>query len=502
MKPEDLSDAMSYLDDEIIENAEKSRIKQKRNKKRWIKWVAVAACFCLVVVGVAGHFNRIPPDNGGFGGNPNATKNNSPIVNFLSYKISEAEYPETVEYPQDDNFMGLGGVDWENFSTAMDNWQKSDETRLQQRVDVENYASFLTTSTKNFFSGNKDNLIYSPINVYLALSMLAETTDNNTRNQILDLLGTDSVETLRTNANKLWLSNYIDDGVTTSVLANSVWLDKDIEYNKSTLDVLAENYFASSFKGEMGSDGYNKALQNWLDNQTGGLLKNEASKMEFSDQTVLGLASTVYFKARWDTEFNEVNTKPDTFNGRNGAQTVDFMNHTISSDFYTDNNYSAYAMQFSNYSSKMWLILPNEGITPETLIENGDIDPILTGGKPKNVHEYIKVNISMPKFDVSSSLDLKGNLKKLGVTDVFELGKADFSPAFNGSAYVSQIQHSARVTVDEEGCTAAAFTVIAVDGTAEPKNDEVNFILDRPFIFVITADDSTPLFVGTVNNVK
>ncbi len=501
MKPEKLSDAIGMLDDKIVESAEEIR-KNKKKKHGWVKFVALAACFCLVVVGIAGHFNRIPPDNGGFGTNPNVTnKNNAPTVNFLSYKINEAKYPETVDYPQEEKFMNLVDLDWESYGKAFDAWHESDEARLKNRLDVSNYSSFLTTSTKNFFKGNKDNLVYSPVNVYLALSMLAETTGNNTRSQILDLLGTDSVEALRNNANKLWLSNYMDDGATTNILANSVWLSEDIEYNKSTLDTLAENYYASSFKGKMGSDGYNKTLQKWLNDQTGGLLKDEASEIEFSDKTLLGLASTVYFKARWDSEFNKINTQPDTFYGKDSKQTIDFMNQTSSNNYYYDDNYSAVAMSFTNASSRMWLILPDEDTTPEALIQNGDIDPILTGSRPKNVKEYTLVKLSMPKFDVSSSLDLRQNLKQLGVTDVFDDNKADFSPTFNSPAYLSMIQHSARVTVDEEGCTAAAFTAMTMDSTAVPA-DIVDFKLNRPFIFVITADDSTPLFIGVVNSIK
>ncbi len=495
MKPEKLSDAIGLLDDKIIESAEESR-KTKKKNKQWIKWVAVAACFCLVIVGVAGHFGRIPPDNGGFGTNPNVN-NNPPVVNFLSHKISEAKYPETVDYPQE-NMLNLN---FESYSKALDEWHEFDEARLGNRLDIKNYSSFLTTSTKIFFKGNKDNLVYSPVNVYLALSMLAETTGNNSRAQILDLLGTDSIESIRNNANKLWLSNYMDDGVTTNILANSVWLNEDMEYNKSTLDILAEKYYASSFKGKMGSNGYNKALQKWLNDQTGGLLKEEALQVEFNDNTILGLASTVYFKARWDSEFNEINTAPDIFNGKNGKQTVDFMNQTSANDYYYDDNYSAVAMCFTNRSAKMWLILPDEDTTPEKLIQSGDVDPILTGSKPKNCKPYALINLAMPKFDVSSTLDLRQNLKQLGVTDVFDDEKADFSPTFNSAAYVSMMQHSARVTVDEEGCTAAAFTVVGVDGMAEPK-DIIDFRLDRPFIFVVTADDSTPLFVGIVNNVQ
>ena len=492
MKPENLIDAIGLLDDKIIEAAQDSR-KVKKKKRGWVKFIAIAACFCIIVAGVAGHFGNIPPDNGGFDPTP-------PAVNFLSYKINEAVYPETFDYPQEEQFMHLVDIDWESYSDALDKWYERDEARLGNRLSIDNYSSFLLSSTKNFFKGNTDNLVYSPLNVYLALSMLAETTGSNTRSQILELLGADSIEAVRNNANKLWLSNYIDDGVTTNVLANSVWLSEDMEYNKNTLDILAENYYASSFRGKMGSAGYNKALQEWLSDQTGGLLKKEASEVEFTNNTVLGLASTVYFKARWNSEFNEINTEPDTFNGKDGKQTIDFMNQTSSNDYYYDDNYSAVAMNFTNLSSKMWLILPDEGTTPEKLIADGDIDPILTGGKPANVKSYSLVRLSMPKFDVSSSLDLRKNLRQLGVTDVFDDAKADFSPTFSSSAYVSMMQHSARVTVDEEGCTAAAFTVITEDSSAAPENI-IDFKLDRPFIFVITADNSTPLFVGIVNNV-
>jgi len=33
-----------------------------------------------------------------------------------------------------------------------------------------------------------------------------------------------------------------------------------------------------------------------------------------------------------------------------------------------------------------------------------------------------------------------------------------------------------------------------------PPSSRVNFVLDRPFVFVITGIDGLPLFVGTVNN--
>ena len=114
-----------------------------------------------------------------------------------------------------------------------------------------------------------------------------------------------------------------------------------------------------------------------------------------------------------------------------------------------------------------------------------------------------QINLSMPKFDVSSDLDLSEGLKSLGVTDVFDSSVSNFDPlgaSTDDPLYVSQAQHAARVKVDEEGCEAAAFTVVTMNPTsAAPPNDEVDFTLDRPFLFAVTGDSGLPLFTGVVN---
>ena len=56
------------------------------------------------------------------------------------------------------------------------------------------------------------------------------------------------------------------------------------------------------------------------------------------------------------------------------------------------------------------------------------------------------------------------------------------------------------MAVDEEGVAAAAYTVMPVEGATEPPEDEVDFVLDRPFLFCLTSADGLPLFAGTVAN--
>lgn len=112
----------------------------------------------------------------------------------------------------------------------------------------------------------------------------------------------------------------------------------------------------------------------------------------------------------------------------------------------------------------------------------------------------LKIHYSVPKFDISSQIRLSEGLKNLGITDVFDMKKSDFSPLTDSPVFVSEANHAARVVIDEDGCTAAAFTEILNAGAALPPEDEMDFIVDRPFIFAVTSDTSQPLFIGTVND--
>ena len=153
----------------------------------------------------------------------------------------------------------------------------------------------------------------------------------------------------------------------------------------------------------------------------------------------------------------------------------------------------------------MWFLLPDEGVSPEELLSDGEaMDFLFTADKEEwEEQKFLIVNKAVPKFDVSSQFDLGEGLRELGVTDVFDPEKSDFSPMTAGGAggiVLSRADHAARVVIDEEGCTAAAFTVMAYAGAAKPPDEEVDFVLDRPFLFCITGISGLPLFVGVVNS--
>lgn len=432
--------------------------------------------------------------------------------------LSAAQYPEIHPYPRQDdyfdNYTSFSSVEYDRDLKA---W-RSDMKALRTGMDYTGLMDeFLSRSTAQFLAGaGAENRVYSPLNVYMALSMLAETAGENSRAQILNLLQVDSIEALRERANALWRDNYRDDGTVTAILGNSLWLRDDFTYSQEVLGTLAKTYYASSFSGKMGTEEYNQALRDWLNEQTHGLLAEQAQGLEMPADTALALASTLYFKAAWGSEFNPENTETDTFHALSGDVDGSFMHKTIEmGTYYWGEHFAALELGFQEGGS-MWLILPDEGYALDKLLDSGEAMDFLLHDKHGRWDEKaqetvgawpdqktLKVNLSMPRFDVSSDLDLIEGLKALGVTDVFDWTVSNFDPleaSTDDPLYISKAQHAARVKVDEEGCEAAAYTVMIMEcGAAMPPDEEVDFTLDRPFLFAITGDSGLPLFTGVVN---
>lgn len=473
---------------EVIEDIKECHVKEAREtvgkrpiwKHHWVQ--AVAA---VLVVAVLGGVMFWP--------------NGSPLVPS-AYAIAEARYPEMAHYP--DQMDYLENRDYEGFSVAYEAWWQGQKNQQGPKGYADGLDSFFIATIQAFLSDAQgENQVYSPLSLYMALAMLAEITDGESRGQILNLLDHESMESLREQAGYLWNANYRDDGVTTSVLASSVWLNEDVSYVQETMDALAKNYYASSYQGEMGSEEYNEAFRNWLNEQTGGLLEEQAEKLELSPEMILALASTVYFKAAWSSKFEPKDTVQGNFHAPSGDVTIDFMNQEgLFENYFWGDHFGAVAQYMDNAGS-MWYFLPDEGFDVEDLLNDTQVMECILAGYAWEQRQMMMVNLSVPKFDVCSQMDLKDKLMDLGVTDVFEPSQSDFSPLTTqmDGISVSKVQHDARVVIDEEGCTAAAYTAMMMLG-GTPQGDEIDFVLDRPFLFVLTGIDGLPLFVGVVNN--
>ena len=462
-----------------------------RKKRRPMK--ALVPAGVAAVVAVALLITGIP----GTGGN-----NGGPLAGS-AYAIALPTYPDLPQYPAEPAFATEAA--WERYQEEYDvywnAWRdyRDEVPALYKTPELdEALAAFTGESTALALAG-EDNRIYSPVSLWFALAMLAETTGGETRRQVLDALGASNLEQLRDWADILWHTLYQDDGTATTLLGNSIWLNENVTFHQDVLENLAEHYYASSYQVPMGTDEADQALADWVAEQTKGLIGADGKVLETTSDTLNVLASTLYFQAGWSDGFNDRLTEEDIFTSADGTETrIDFMHTTRDGSFLRQNGYQAASL--GTKGGTMTFVLPDEGVTPADLLKDPDF---LTEVTQFEDEIYGEVQWSVPKFDVDSTLNLKPTLEGLGITNVFDAGTSDFTPLTDlEPVWLDQAKQIARVKVDEKGVEAAAVTLMANAGAGAPPEDPKICVMDlnRPFLFII-RDGSAILFVGVVEQV-
>ena len=391
---------------------------------------------------------------------------------------------------------GCGGTGMGEYTLAEAGHPTARKT--EDRVDTEALRQFGDETAAVVFTGER-NEVYSPVSLYVALGMLTELADGETKQQVMALLGVSGNEALRQWTQQLWQQLYHDEQDSALRLGNAAFLNENMAFHKEPLDVLAEDYYASSYQLPMGSKAADKTIAAWLNQQTNDLLTGDTGAIKTKEIDLLRLYNTIYYKAAWRTAFFEGATKQDIFTAADGTeQRTDFMHISIEGEGVSRGDGYRRASLYLKDGGRMTFYLPDEGVTVEELLQRKNI---LNELLPVNAEE-VRVNWSVPKFDIRASLELNDALQALGVTDAFDAVKADFSPLTEQTAYVESVNQAARVRIDEEGIEAAAITEVKEAGAAPPRDlpeEEMN--LNRPFLFAIWKDGA-PLFIGAVQTME
>ena len=475
MKNERILDALEMVDAELIEEAAPGN-KPPKKKRRMFLRIAVAAAL-VIAIGV----NVL-----------------SAPMRIAAKAVAVASNPRVMERPDYDDYK-----DHDEWRVDSDRWGAERNARAAVATQaITDLHSFFEEGNSQFLQTEKnENKLWSPVNAYIGLAMTTELTEGETRQQILELLGVEDMDTLRKQVSAVWESVYQDDSHEICVLANSLWLNRGLQYNRETMDALGYHYYASVYQGDLGSKRTNKDITAWINNNTGNFLEDSTKGIALSPETIMALYSTLYFQAKWSDEFSKSKNTDGVFHMPDGDTQAIYMNKKPKQmNYYWGSNFSAVNLSLKN-GCRMWFILPDEGQTTNDVLNDGTYMDMLLSDKWED-SKYMKVNLSVPKFDVASTQDLSDGLKVMGATDVFTEHVAEFTKLTSDSPiYLTGANQSVRVQIDEEGVKAATYIELPGAGSAAPPEEIVDFVLDRPFLFVIT-NDNIPLFAGCVNNPK
>lgn len=508
MRPEDIFNAVTDIRDDQIQSA-----RPHRSRGRYL--IPIAACLAAALIAVPFlkpwnvPVSKVQPLYTGaaqlaaarYPTAPKAEDNHdmpspsgSPAPGSGGV-LTYGPYSETAEEPsaEDDSL-------WEDIERGQHEYWENREIYSQR------LSGFWRGSAETFLtSSNGENLIFSPISLYTVLGMSAELCQGESQSEILELLGSPGITDLRDSARRAWCASYAHQEDSTCILANSLWLSNSVDYKQPVLDTLAENYFADSFRGDMGSEEYDLLHLDWLNEKTNGYLDGKLPYLETDPKTAIYLDSSIYFKARWYNEFDPANNEEGVFHATYMDQPCTFMKESQWGYCYWGEHFTAIYKSLSGRTF-MLFVLPDEGYTTNDLLADPEYWSFMESKMSPDGHwensSYVTIHASIPKFDVTSNMDMTLGLKQMGINGIFQEGADCFSPITDQEFAFTSVIHTCRVSIDEEGCEAAAVTVMAAATSSGPPEEEIYFTLDRPFLFTILSDSGLPIYMGAVNRMS
>lgn len=402
---------------------------------------------------------------------------------FLLAGCSDKTKP--IYFKQTDTFKTLNEVNYPDFNASSKEVSADIVTALKK---------FSFKTAQEFFCVEDKNYIYSPLSLYIALSMLLEgVSKDEAKLELENLLGLER-EINRLSVKAVYENNYYKNKNGTLRLANSIWFKNNYPVEKEYLDILAKDYYAESYQTEFDAEGHQNIID-WINYYTENLLELTREKFPISPNTVIFLLNTIYFDNKWKISFDKKDTFEGDFYTSSGKVTTEFMKHSVVSYGSGYDKYQVAEDYFENDASITY-ILPNKGINVLDLLN----EEVLTKALNPADKTKMGINIVVPKFKYFSDYILNEPLMNLGVKAVFDSTSNSLDLMSKGKGlFVSVVKQNAGIEFSEAGVKAAAATGIAIEETAyiEPE-----FILNRPFIYIIKDAYGIPLFIGLLQNPK
>ena len=169
-------------------------------------------------------------------------------------------------------------------------------------------------------AGGTENRLLSPVSLYLTLSMLAEGTQGQTREELDALLGAPEER----GAMCAWLlDNWTVKKAGRVTLANSLWIDEGLEIRPAFLQANADRYRAAAYRADLQAPQALKDINAWVDYQTEGRIPRALDSLDPAIE--LCLLSAVLFDMKWEEPYEKKNVRSHVFQAADGAFSTEFL---------------------------------------------------------------------------------------------------------------------------------------------------------------------------------
>lgn len=342
-----------------------------------------------------------------------------------------------------------------------------------------------------------ENYVISPLSITYALSMMNNSAEGITREEICQVLaggqqtGYADVATMNGFCRKMITQSALIDPDTRVAIANTIYFNGDRNgiSLKSAFKQAASTFYDANpsilrFSDEVTLD----IINQWVSDQTDGMIHDLLTAEDMKDPNLVSfLLNAICFKGAWRLPFEEKNSK-QTFFGTDNKHTAMMMWQVNIFDYTQTDLYQSVIMPYGNGAYQMTIFLPQEGKTLDDLLA-------ALNGKNWNTAYYqdYEVHLSIPRIETDTNQNLEDIMSSLGMKNAFlndnghgflDLCYYGDNEANSDACWISIMRQKAHLKLDEKGTEAAAATVIGAVDKAMPPS--VSFTADKPFLYIIS----------------
>ncbi|XP_053672100.1 serine protease inhibitor 28Dc-like [Anopheles nili] len=303
---------------------------------------------------------------------------------------------------------------------------------------------------------------------------------------------------------------FLDEPIQANViqLANAIFLQHGLINSTNFVKLARELYQAQIEQVDFREqpEAARTIINRWVNESTRGRIEQILSE-ELDTNTQMVAANALYFKATWETFFNEPQfTRPQPF-FPDGEDQPSVMVPTMFSGgcypYYSSPELDARIMAFPyrNRTTSMYVILPNVSDRTklrqlQARLNSAGLDRLIGQMRLQ------KAIVQFPRMHVSNTYDLKQALQSLGLRSLFDRNKNNLKLAMPGRSksrstklFISEMVHKIDLSINERGTEGGAVTITAMERSLPP----VNFRVRGPFLLAIRHDPTKMLlFYGAV----
>jgi serine protease inhibitor len=347
--------------------------------------------------------------------------------------------------------------------------------------------------------GKTRNLFISPLSLTIAMALLHNGADASTKQELSRLLGIQDIPLDRVNTAYAALLGRLEQRSNRRSqqshlsIANSLWARPGLRFKPEFIQSSQKFYSTEVFNLDFTESDNLSIVNDWIDRQTNGKIKEIVSSGDLSANTVLILLNAIYFKGVWKQQFNRADTKEDRFIvSDNKFKLHPMMSQSGTYEYFHNQEFQAIALPYSESDISTIVFLPDEHHTLADFLKCLNFEKFQEW---RSQFFRIQGDLVLPRFTIECEESLMDVFKTLGL-EIALSGNANYQNITDESISISDIKHKALIEVNEEGTEASAATGVMMQRSLRQK---FSMVVNRPF-FCIMRDERTGviLFMGAV----